>query len=104
MALNGHAPPGHNRPNDSASQIKSLKDWLETHGRDDFDAWKHDNPTQHLSYEDWKVSNHVYGPYLYYATLQVWSESDPSVCQRIATCALELFFDDSRMTMPRQLM
>lgn len=101
MALNGHAPSGYDHLNDSASQIKPLKDWLETHGRDEHDAWEHDNPTHRLSYEDWKVSNHVYGPYLYYATLQIWSESESSVRQRRQTTQLEPFSDGIRMMMPR---
>jgi hypothetical protein len=78
MAPNGHAPAGP-KSGDRSHQPGSRQVWHENHGITEFKNWQEENPTQHLSYDDWKSSQHVAGLSLYYAAMQIWEESDSSV-------------------------
>ncbi|KAH8727219.1 hypothetical protein GQ44DRAFT_790048 [Phaeosphaeriaceae sp. PMI808] len=77
MAFNGHAPPV-SEQFDRQTQASSRPSWHEKHGSEEFKEWQAENPTQHISYEDWKSSKHVDGLSLYYAALRIWEESDSS--------------------------
>jgi hypothetical protein len=78
MAPNGHASADP-RSGDHEHQSIPPPVWHESHGPAEFKNWQKENPTQHLSYEDWKSSKHVAGLSLYYAALRIWDESDSSV-------------------------
>jgi hypothetical protein len=81
MAPNGHASGG-SKSADRSHQAVSRSVWHENHGSTEFQNWQEENPTQHLSYDDWKSSKHVAGLSLYYAAMQIWEESDSSVGDR----------------------
>jgi hypothetical protein len=77
MAPNGHTPAGarsNDRPPSGSRPI-----WHQKHGNAEFQNWQKENPTQDISYDEWKSSKHVEGLSLYYAALQIWEESDSSV-------------------------
>ncbi|CAO2656246.1 Nn.00g050490.m01.CDS01 [Neocucurbitaria sp. VM-36] len=76
MAPNGHVASG--LRDARQSQPSSLRSWLDEHGNSEFETWQHEHPTQHLSYDDWKTSQHVDGLSLYYAALHLFEESDSS--------------------------
>jgi hypothetical protein len=78
MAPNGHAS-GDSQAVDHPPQVSSRPVWHERHGSAEFKNWQKENPTQHISYNDWKNSKHVEGLSLYYAALRIWEESDSSV-------------------------
>jgi hypothetical protein len=78
MAPNGHASADP-QSGDRENQAVPPPAWHERHGSVEFKNWQKENPTQHLSYEDWKSSKHVAGLSLYYAALHIWDESDSSV-------------------------
>lgn len=79
MAPNGHTAS--RQRSGRASLTKSRQDWLEQYGSDEYRIWQKENPSQPLSYEQWKQSNHVNGLSLYYATLHIFDEPDSSVSE-----------------------
>jgi hypothetical protein len=78
MAPNGYASADTQRV-DHSVRTNSRPVWLESEKKADFNDWQKENPTQHLSFEEWKSSKHVEGLSLYYAALRIWEESDSSV-------------------------
>ncbi|KAF1843833.1 uncharacterized protein K460DRAFT_357513 [Cucurbitaria berberidis CBS 394.84] len=76
MAPNGHAAPG--RRDTRQSQSSSVQNWLDKYGDSEYQTWRHENPKEQLSYDDWKTSGHVDGLTLYYATLRLFEQSDSS--------------------------
>ncbi len=85
MAPNGH---GASRRSDvQQSQATQHQSWLDQFGHSEYQNWRNGNPTKHLSYDDWKTSQHVDGLSLYYATLQIFEESDSSVCYIVPIAA-----------------
>lgn len=62
----------------SRPRYESLQAWLRTYGHAEYAIFKRDNPPAGLSYEEWSASEHVLGPYLWHATLDVWEEDDTS--------------------------
>lgn len=88
MAPIGHTPSGHRGTRESYSNSPS--NWLDAYGHREYQSWRDENPTQHVSYDEWKTSNHANGLSLYYATLRIFEESDSSVSifQRIIANAV----------------
>lgn len=76
MAPNGRKAS--QRRNRHQSQKSSCHSWLETNGKAEFDKWRLDNPTQEISYEVWKKSEHVEGLSLFFAAADILNESDSS--------------------------
>lgn len=76
MAPNGHKAS--QRRNGHQSHRSSCQSWLKTKGETEFEEWRADNPTQQLSYEDWKSSKHVAGLSLFFAAADIFNESESS--------------------------
>ncbi|OAL45984.1 hypothetical protein IQ07DRAFT_683416 [Pyrenochaeta sp. DS3sAY3a] len=76
MAPIGHTPSGHRGTRESYSNSPS--NWLDAYGHREYQSWRDENPTQQVSYDEWKTSNHANGLSLYYATLRIFEESDSS--------------------------
>ncbi|KAL6709603.1 hypothetical protein ACN47E_001538 [Coniothyrium glycines] len=67
MAPNGHKAAS--RRSARQSEIISAPSWLKTHGKDEYQRWRVENPSQKLSYDDWKADGqHLHGLALFYAT------------------------------------
>jgi hypothetical protein len=79
MAPNGHTPAGAKSVDRSPGGSRPA--WHQRHGSAEFKNWQRENPTQNLSYDEWKASKHVEGLSLYYAALNIWEESESSVSQ-----------------------
>lgn len=69
----------------SCARFDSLQAWLKVYGNAEYAVWKRNNAPSHLSYEEWAASEHVLGPYLWHATLDVWEEVSSSVRLSITT-------------------
>lgn len=79
MALNGSTrrspDPWHgNRPTHDSFDI-----WVNKNGKDAFKDFKKDHPTTKHSYDSWRQTEQVYGPYLFYITSIIWHEDGDSV-------------------------
>jgi hypothetical protein len=82
MAPNGHAKLTENDHDNHPSMQVPFEKWLDVHGKASFKSWRRDHPTTKLSYEDWCQTEQVYGPYLFFAALNVWNEDGSSVRQQ----------------------
>ncbi|KAH7345987.1 hypothetical protein BKA66DRAFT_324251 [Pyrenochaeta sp. MPI-SDFR-AT-0127] len=76
MAPNRRA--AHNHRDSQQSLTSPPQPWFDDYGHREYQTWRAENPTHHLSYDDWKISKHVDGLALYYATLRILDESDSS--------------------------
>ncbi|KAF1946644.1 hypothetical protein EJ02DRAFT_216428 [Clathrospora elynae] len=75
MAPNGHKALGHEDARHPG--INPPPCWLQKHGKDEYDAWRDEDPNHQSSYDEWKASGeHFGGLSLYYATLSIFEESD----------------------------
>jgi hypothetical protein len=89
MAPNGHtsAEP---QSADRSAKGGMRAAWLKRRGSDEFKNWQAENPTEHIDFKEWKGSKHVEGLSLYYAAMQIWDETDSSVCRSFLFLALRI--------------
>lgn len=102
MAPNGHAPtdlPAVDKQSQAYSRPKSY----ERKRSAEFKIWQKENPTQTLTYDDWKSSKHVDGISLYYATLHIWDDLTTSVRQQLLISHFAQGSDESRTKKVRKL-
>jgi hypothetical protein len=95
MAPNGHAPTDLPAV-DKQSQAHPRPIWYERQRRAEFKIWQKENPTQTLTFENWKNSKHVDGISLYCATLRIWDDLTTSVRQQLLISHFATVSDESR--------
>ncbi|KAL5121135.1 hypothetical protein ACEQ8H_000986 [Pleosporales sp. CAS-2024a] len=89
MAANGHAA-AESRSVHRQSARSSRPEWRVRYGSEEFKTWQKEHPSEHISYEDWKDSQHVKGLSLYYAALHIWEETDSSEEEEIEQSKVEV--------------
>jgi hypothetical protein len=60
-------------------RYESLQAWLKVYGNAEYAAYKHNNASAPLSYEEWVESPHALGLFLWNLTLDIWDEPSDTV-------------------------
>lgn len=68
-AAGAAAPEGEMAQN---GQDVFFRQWLEVYGQEEYALYRKDAGAECLSYEDWTLSQHALGPYLYRLTIDAW--------------------------------
>ncbi|KAF1928973.1 uncharacterized protein M421DRAFT_420204 [Didymella exigua CBS 183.55] len=78
MALNGSTRRSSDIWHDNKPMHDSFDVWVSKNGKDAYKDFKKAHPTTKHSYDSWRQTEQVYGPYLFYVTSMIWHEDDNS--------------------------
>ncbi|KAF3047571.1 hypothetical protein E8E12_010472 [Didymella heteroderae] len=78
MALNGSTRRSSDPWHGNKPTHDSFDTWVNRNGKDAFKDFKKAHPTTKHSYDSWRQTDQVFGPYLFYVTSMIWNEDGDS--------------------------
>jgi hypothetical protein len=88
MALNGSARRTSDPWQGNKPTHDSFDAWVNRNGKDAFKDFTKAHPTTKLTYDGWRQTDQVYGPYLFYVTSMIWHEDGDSVGRQQNTASM----------------
>ncbi|KAL1650117.1 hypothetical protein SLS61_006039 [Didymella pomorum] len=78
MALNSSTRRSSDPWHGNKPSHDSFDTWVSRNGKDAFKDFKKAHPSTKLSYDTWRQTDQVFGPYLFYVTSMIWNEDGDS--------------------------